>query len=272
MPELPEVEVLRRDLAAEVVGRRVDAATVTGARTVRRHPPDEVVEAVAGRRIRAVGRHGKFLLVELDDGTVLVVHLRMSGQLRLEDPARPAPPHTHAVLALDDGRVLRFVDPRTFGELFVTGPDRPELAGLGVDALEPGLSPADLARQLAGRRAPVKAVLLDQRRVAGLGNIYTDEVLHEAGVHPFRPGGSLTAAEVRKVARVVPKVLRAAVEARGSSLADAQYVDLYGRTGGFQRAHRVYGREGLPCPRCGAPVQRLRLGNRSSFSCRSCQK
>ena len=263
---------MRRGLVAEVVGRTVQRVTVTGARTVRRHDPERVVSALEGRRLTDVRRWGKYLLVDTDGGDTVVVHLRMSGQLLVAPTSGPRPPHTHAVLALDDGRELRFVDPRTFGELFVAGPGLPELAGLGLDALDPALGASELRAALAGRRAPVKAVLADQRRLAGLGAIYTDEVLHVAGVHPLRPGGSVGRPAQARLLAAIPDVLGAAIEAGGSSLADAQYVDVYGRAGGYQHHHRVYARAGLPCLRCGATVQRVRQGARSAFVCRRCQR
>ncbi|HVW34766.1 MAG TPA: bifunctional DNA-formamidopyrimidine glycosylase/DNA-(apurinic or apyrimidinic site) lyase [Acidimicrobiia bacterium] len=278
MPELPEVEVVRRGLAREVAGREVTAVTVTGARTVRRQPAGELAGRLTGARLGEAGRIGKFLLVPLDDGTdVLVIHLRMSGQLLLTAPDQPLARHTHAVLALSDGRQLRFVDPRTFGELFVApatgaGPGRPAALGhLGPDPLSPGWSAAVLGRGLAGRTARLKALLMDQRFVAGIGNIYSDEALFEAGLRFDRPAGSLSAGQVGRLHRAVRTTLAEAVRHRGSSLRDAQYVDLFGRPGGYQNRHRVYGREGEPCPRCGGPVRRLSLGGRSTFFCETCQ-
>ncbi|MGH9041699.1 MAG: Fpg/Nei family DNA glycosylase, partial [Acidimicrobiia bacterium] len=178
MPELPEVEVLRRDLEAEVVGATVDRAEVTGVRTVRRQEPQALVARLAGARLTSTARAGKYLLVGLDGvPDVLVVHLRMSGQLILADRGDPRARHTHAVIGLADGRELRFVDPRTFGELFVaTGPPGP----MGADPLDSGWRPADLARVLDGRQARLKGLLMDQRRLAGLGNIYSDEALFAA--------------------------------------------------------------------------------------------
>ncbi|MDQ1514720.1 MAG: formamidopyrimidine-DNA glycosylase, partial [Actinomycetota bacterium] len=172
MPELPEVEVVRRGLAEEVAGRRVTSVAVTGARTVRRHPPQALVERLRGATLGPAGRIGKFLLLPLDDGAeTLVVHLRMSGQLLLTRPEWPLARHTHAVLGLSDGRELRFVDPRTFGELFVAETPVAALAHLGPDPLSAGWSAAVLGRGLAGRTARLKLLLMDQRFVAGIGNI-----------------------------------------------------------------------------------------------------
>ena len=269
MPELPEVEVLRHDLEAEVVGARVERAVVSGARTVRRQDPRALEARLAGARLTAAGRAGKYLLLRLDRGPEnLVVHLRMSGQLMLADPSQPPPAHTHARLRFADGRELRFVDPRTFGELFVTG----ELPGpMGADPLDPGWRPEHLAGVTAGRQARLKALLMDQRRLAGLGNIYSDEALFAAGLRFDRPAGSLSGQEVSRLYGAIVETLTAAVAHRGSTLSDGGYVDLYGRPGAHQDHHRVYAREGRPCERCTRPVVRFRLGGRSTFGCPACQ-
>jgi formamidopyrimidine-DNA glycosylase len=282
VPELPEVEVVRRGLAREVAGRDVTSVVVTGARTVRRQPAEALVERLRGARLGEAGRIGKFLLVPLDVGAeALVIHLRMSGQLLLTTPEWPLAKHTHAVLGLSDGRELRFVDPRTFGELFVApappgGPGAPPgrpaaLAHLGPDPLSPGWSAAVLGRSLTGRTGRLKLLLMDQRFVAGIGNIYSDEALFEARLRFDRPAGSLSGEEVGRLHRAVRKTLRDAVSYRGSSLRDAQYVDLFGAPGDYQNRHRVYGREGEPCPRCGGPVRRISLSGRSTFLCETCQ-
>jgi formamidopyrimidine-DNA glycosylase len=272
VPELPEVEVVRRGLALEVAGRDVTSVAVTGARTVRRQPAEALVERLRGARLGAAGRVGKFLLMPLDDGAeTLVIHLRMSGQLLLTTPEWPLAKHTHAVLGLSDGRELRFVDPRTFGELFVAPAPVAALAHLGPDPLSPGWSAAVLGRGLIGRTGRLKLLLMDQRFVAGIGNIYSDEALFEARLRFDRPGGTLSGEEIGRLHRAVRKTLRDAVSHRGSSLRDAQYVDLFGAPGDYQNRHRVYGREGEPCPRCGGPVRRISLGGRSTFLCEICQ-
>jgi formamidopyrimidine-DNA glycosylase len=272
VPELPEVEVVRRGLEQSVAGREVTAVTVTGARTVRRQALEELVGRLQGARLGPAGRIGKFLLLPLDDGAdTLVIHLRMSGQLLLAAPERTLARHTHAVLRLSDGRELRFVDPRTFGELFVAPSPVAALAHLGPDPLSAGWSAAALGRALAGRTARLKLLLMDQRFVAGIGNIYSDEALFTAGLRYDRPAGSLSDDELGRLHRAVRSTLREAVRLRGSSLRDAQYVDLFGIPGGYQSRHRVYGREGEPCPRCGGPVRRLSLGGRSTFFCEACQ-
>ncbi len=255
-----------------MAGRKVTSVAVTGARTVRRQPPEELVGRLRGATLGPAGRVGKFLLLPLDDGVeTLVIHLRMSGQLLLTEPDRPRPPHTHAVLGLSDGRELRFVDPRTFGELFVADSPVQALAHLGPDPLSTRWTPAALARTLAGRRIRLKLLLMDQRLVAGIGNIYSDEALFAARLRFDRPAGSLAADEIDRLHRAVRTTLREAVAHRGSSLRDAQYVDLFGAPGRYQLRHRVYGREGEPCPECGEPVRRIRLAGRSSFFCGGCQ-
>ena len=279
MPELPEVETVRRGLEQAVVGRRVTGVTVTGARSVRRQTPRELRHRLVGRRLVEASRKGKFLALLLDDAQALVIHLRMSGQLlHVPTPRRvPKAPHTHVVARLDDGAELRFVDPRTFGEWWVTGdvgPDgRPTLFdALGPDPLADGLTRATLAARLAGRRTALKAALTDQRVVAGIGNIYADEICWRARVRPDRGCGSLTPDEVRELARHARRVLSAAVEHRGSSLRDARYRDLMGELGSYQLRHEVYDRAGEPCSRCGSPIERVRFGARSAYCCTSCQR
>jgi len=279
MPELPEVEVVRRDLDVVLRGRTIVSVEVGRDRAVRRAPSISVfVDAVQGRVVRGTGRVGKFLVVDLDgpEADAVVIHLGMSGQLRAgSSNDEPRAPHTHVVFALDDGREVRFVDPRTFGQMFVSpvlGAARPEaLAHLGPDALLEVTAPDDLVPLLAGRRVAVKTRLMDQQAVAGLGNIYSDEILFRAGVRGTRAAGSVTEAEVARIHAASQEVLRAAVEARGSSLADAQYVDLFGRPGRFQHDHAVHARAGEPCPRCSTPIARQRMGGRFGYWCPRCQ-
>jgi formamidopyrimidine-DNA glycosylase len=289
MPELPEVETVRRDLAGVYLGHRLEHIAVTGRRTVRRHPP-ELLEPLEGRTLIATGRHGKYLLLEWDDGQVLVVHLRMSGQLLAAQPGDPLAPHTHAVLTFAGAGELRFVDPRTFGELFLatraatddeaagpSGPNIPlaggrlaELDHLGPDALD--VEVTRLRKVFAGRRAPLKALMVDQRVLAGVGNIYADEICFGARLRPDRPGGSLKPRELKRLAESTRSVLQAAIVARGSSLADEQYRDLEGAPGLFQLEHKVYGRLGQKCDTCGREIDRVHFGAKSAFLCRKCQK
>lgn len=272
MPELPEVETVRRDLEKEVVGQTIDAVEVTGTRTVRRYGSAALVAGVAGRGIVAVRRHGKYLLIDLDNEAVMIVHLRMSGML-LWTPAWPEVelPHTHVRLCFASGAQLRFVDPRTFGEVWVTSSDVPELAHVGPDAWN-DLSLSVLAAQLTSRKSALKIALVNQEVLAGIGNIYADEIAWVARVRPEKIASSLSRPVVQRVFDATQDVLGAAIASRGSSLADRQYVDLYGELGDAQSGHRVYARAGEPCLRCGSTIVRLPIGARSAFSCRKCQR
>jgi formamidopyrimidine-DNA glycosylase len=232
---------------------------------------------LVGHRVRDARRVGKYLLLVMDDGSTLVVHLRMSGQLRLHRPDEPDAPHTHAWLDLDDGRQLRFVDPRTFGEMFVAADGElellaPSLMAMGPDPLESPPSRAELHRLLSGHRLAMKGFLLRGDLVAGIGNIYSDEILHVARLRHDRRTDGLSAHELGRLQRAIPEVIGAAVEQRGSSLSDAQYVDLFGQPGQYQHSHQVYGRRGADCHRCGTPIERATFQQRSTFYCPRCQR
>ena len=279
MPELPEVETIRRDLQGEIVGRKIKAVDVRNGRTVRRHPSAKHFRArLEGHTIKAIGRAGKYLLVTLDDGETLVIHLGMSGQLqRAKNVKEPKAPHTHAVITFTQGGQLRFVDPRTFGELFVSaaapdgGPVVPELAHLGFDPLENVMSWEKFWVLLASHRAGLKALLMDQEFVAGIGNMYADEILFAAGLRYDRMSNSLSSQEVRRLYRSMVETLAEAVKRRGSSLADEQYRDLFGEVGDYQGQHQAYDREGQACLRCRATIIRVKSGGRSTYLCDHCQ-
>jgi formamidopyrimidine-DNA glycosylase len=277
MPELPEVEVVRRDLDREISGKRIKAVDTRGARSVRRHRNGkEFAQRLVGRKIAGVGRRGKYLLVRLDGDELLVIHLGMSGQLLRASAKDPMPKHTHVVVTFTQGGQLRFIDPRTFGEMFVTTKDGlenevQELAHLGLDPLEQNMSWERFAQLIASKHTKLKAALMDQTFLAGIGNIYSDEILFEAGLRWDRKTESLSAEEVRRLYRAMVEVLNEAVKHRGSSLADAQYVDLFGKPGGYQHLHNVYAREGQACRRCRRPLVRQRVGGRSTFYCDACQ-
>lgn len=281
MPELPEVEVIRRDLVQEVVGRTIARAEVrdipNSPRVIRRHPaPPEFAGPLEGRTIARLDRRGKYLLIHLDDHLVLVVHLGMSGQLILSDSGRPFAGHTHVVLHFSDGGELRYVDPRTFGEMFVTEESElgeiPELTRLGKDPIAGDLPLDYLSSTFARRKTRIKPLLMDQTFLCGLGNIYSDEVLFLAGVRHDRPTPEVTEPEVKLLHEAIPMVLRESIESRGSSIADEQYRDPYGVVGSYQYRLRVYGREAQPCPTCGTPIERARWSsNRSTFYCPKCQ-
>jgi formamidopyrimidine-DNA glycosylase len=278
MPELPEVEVMRRDLEHEVAGKKIKTVEVRGLRSIRRHAnKKEFIAALEGHRIKSVRRRGKYLVLKLDGDTALVVHLGMSGRLLREKSAKtPYPKHTHVVLTFSEGGQLRFVDPRTFGEMFVTDYDAidnevSELAHLGVDPLDEAMSWHSFGRTIIAKHVKLKTLLMDQKFVAGIGNIYSDEILFAAGLRWDRSSDSLSDQEIRRLSRAIVETLQDAVKYRGSSLADEQYVDLFGKPGEFQHHHQVYDREGKQCPRCRRPLVRARYGNRSTFFCASCQ-
>jgi formamidopyrimidine-DNA glycosylase len=279
VPELPEVETLRRDLEKDVVGKRIREVEVAGMRSIRRHPNKKhFIGKLEGRKITAVQRKGKYLLLRLEGGDILVVHLGMSGQLlKAKGGAKdPAPKHTHVVLTFTQGGQLRFVDPRTFGEMFVTTPDEleeqvPELAHLGFDPVDDVMSWTRFGELLTSRKAKLKALLMDQRFVAGIGNIYSDEILWAAGLRYDRASEKLTSQEIRRLYRGMIETLQEAIKYRGSSLADEQYVDLYGATGEYQTQHKVYDREGQACRRCRSTITRVKFNGRSAFLCPQCQ-
>lgn len=280
MPELPEVETIRRELEKEIVGKRVRSVTVSdGARVVRRHrPASEFATKLEKRKVLGVERRGKYLLVWLDSSLVLVVHLGMSGQLLWVKSAKePTEKHTHVVVSFGSGvGELRFVDPRTFGELFVTAGEQleqaiPELAHLGFDPLDQVMSWPRFRELLIGHKTKLKPLLMDQRFIAGIGNIYSDEILFAAGLRWDRTPDTLTPQEVRRLYRAMVETLGDAIRHRGSSLADEQYRDLFGEVGGFQSQHNVYDRDGEPCRRCRTAIVRLKVAGRSSFMCPRCQ-
>ncbi len=298
VPELPEVETLRQDLSREVVGRKIKAVAVSNGRSVRRHASAKHFRALLeGHSIKSVGRLGKYLLLTLDSGDTLVVHLGMSGQLlRVKSPKDPKPKHTHVIITFTQGGELRYVDPRTFGEMFVSTPPLkadgtplspvsgtaggdgaairkavPELAHLGFDPIEDLMSWDRFGALLHQHHGGVKALLMDQNFTAGIGNLYSDEMLYQAGLRYDRAADSLTATEVRRLYRAIVETLADAIKHRGSSLADEQYRDLFGELGDFQGSHQVYDREGQPCRRCRNTIVRVKAGGRSTFFCEHCQ-
>jgi len=279
VPELPEVETVRRGLAERAVGRRITAVEVGRERTVRRTSRDALIAGLTDTTMLAAQRRGKYLLCPLDSGDTMMIHLRMSGRLVIERPEVRRALHTHVVMHLDGEapEELRFVDPRTFGEIVVFDPTNaarevPELARLGIDPVADGLERATLRALLGSHRRQMKPLLLDQRLIAGLGNIYTDEILHAARIHPLRTSDSLRGPEIGRLHAALHDVLAAAIDARGSTLADAQYVDLMGEGGSYQDEHRVYGRAGQACTTCGrGVVVRLVGAGRSTHLCPRCQ-
>jgi formamidopyrimidine-DNA glycosylase len=273
MPELPEVETVVRGLEAVLPGLRI--LSVRLGKTDFIDDPPALEQFIPGSRILGVWRHGKFLAVELEaekqseSQFSLLIHLGMTGQLTVRRPEEPIAPHTHVFFALDDGRELRYTDVRRFGRMvLVPRFERERVLGqLGLDPLE--TTQADFCAQLEGRRARIKALLLDQHVFRGMGNIYTDESLWRARIHPARHAASLKHDELARLYRAVHSVLNEAIRLRGSSVSD--YVDSNGSPGEYQRRHRVYQREGKGCVRCGAKIRRVIVAGRISYFCPRCQ-
>jgi formamidopyrimidine-DNA glycosylase len=273
VPELPEVETLRRSLAPLLEGRRLERVEILDPRLTAPAPPRAVAAALRGERVSALARRGKYLLVGFESGRTLVVHLRMSGSLRHDRGAPARDLYRRARIRLDDGTQLSYRDVRRFGTWVLLEPG--ELGPyferrLGPEPLEPGFDTEALAARLAGRRAPLKSAILDQRRLAGVGNIYADEALWRARLHPRREAGSLDRSELRALHRGIRAALRRGLERQGSTLRDYRLPD--GRPGSMQREFKVYGRLGEPCERCGTPIERLVVGGRGTWICPGCQR
>lgn len=277
MPELPEVETVARGLQLEIAGRRI--LTVTLGKTDFIDEPALLERELPGRRIRAVERYGKFLLLRLanagettkpDEESALLVHLGMTGLLMPRLVSEPQAKHTHVVMLLDDGRELRYIDARRFGRMaYLAGEGlQAELRRFGADPLESELE--EFAQSIQGRRARVKALLLDQRVLRGVGNIYADESLWKAKIHPARLGARLKRVQVEKLYRALQEILQKAIALRGSSISD--FLDAEGLPGDYQRHHRVYDREGKACVRCKTLIRRIIVAGRSSYFCPNCQK
>ena len=258
---------MRASLEPLLTGRTLEQVEIRDGRLTRPLDPLVVAAELQGERVSAVERRGKYLLLRLETGRTLVVHLRMTGSFRGEET-----PHTRAVITLDDETRIVYRDVRRFGTWLLLEPgelDEYLDAKLGAEPLGRGFGPRALAAALEGRRAPIKAALLDQRTVAGLGNIYVDEALWRARVHPLRPARELDADEVREVHRGIRAALRMGIARQGATLRD--YAQPDGRSGGMQHEFKVYGRGGEPCDRCGTPIEKTRAGGRSTWFCPSCQ-
>jgi len=299
MPELPEVETVRASLARDLIGKKIKAVTVSNGRVVRRHKSAKDFRVMLeGHSIKSAQRLGKNLVFALDNGTHLVVHLGMSGQLlRAKGPKDPKPKHTHVVFTFVQGGELRYVDPRTFGELYVSTPPGegqevevskfarlsiggdglalrraiPELAHLGVDPFEDQIGWDRFAAILRSRSTDLKAVLTDQDIIAGIGNIYADEILFAAGLRFDRESESLSTIEIRRLHRAIAEILTEAIKYGGSTLSDEQFVDPDGVAGTYQQFHQVYNREGLACYQCRQPIVRETVRGRSTYYCAKCQ-
>lgn len=280
MPELPEVEVVRRGLEAHVVGRVIDAVDVLHPRAVRRHLLGSVdlSRRLAGQTIASAERRGKYLWLVLEpDDVALVVHLGMSGQMLVQDPTVADEKHLRIRARLDSGTDLRFVDQRTFGGwaladlVTVDGTVVPDsVAHIARDPLDPRFDPDAVVKTLRGKQTEIKRALLDQTVVSGVGNIYADEALWRAEIHGNRPTDKLSGPRLRRLLVSVEAVMQEALAQGGTSF-DALYVNVNGQSGYFDRSLAAYGQEDLPCRRCGAPIRREKFMNRSSYSCPKCQ-
>jgi len=273
VPELPEVETVRTSLEPVLLGRTFERVAIDDPRLTRPFDPQAVARELEGERVASVERRGKYLVVRFESGRVLLVHLRMTGSFRHVPAGAPADgPHTRAVVRLDDGSDVTYRDVRRFGTWLLVEPSELETyleARLGEEPLARGFGPAALAARLANRRAPLKAALLDQRTLAGLGNIYVDEALWRARLHPLRPANSLDADEVRALHRGIRAALRMGIARQGATLRD--YAQPDGTRGSMQHEFKVYGREGEPCDRCGTPIAKTRAGGRGTWYCPTCQ-
>jgi formamidopyrimidine-DNA glycosylase len=278
--ELPEVEVMRRDLEKDVVGRRVKSTEVrptkNAMRVIRRHGKrKDFSSRVDGRKFTKAERKGKYVLLHMDSGDVLVVHFGMSGQFIRANKRTALPPHTHVVITFQQGGDLRFVDPRTFGEMFVGAPDDlgkvKELQHIAIDPLEDTFTWQSFGDLLAQRASKLKQLLMDQKFVSGLGNIYSDEVLFAAGLRHDRMSDTLSSQEVRRLYRAIQEVVQESIRYRGTTLDDEAYLDLFGKPGEYQHELKVYGRRGLPCRRCRTAIETVKISNRSSYYCPQCQ-
>jgi formamidopyrimidine-DNA glycosylase len=281
MPELPEVETLARDLRRAVAGRTITEAWVSpdAPRLVQEMPVRAFVDGLRHRRIEDAARRGKFLLVRLDGGLWWVSHRRMSGNFLHRPQGAPDEPYLRARFRLDGGTELRFIDLRKFGAMWLTDDPQPLLAGLGPEPLDAAFTVDALAAALSRRAAPVKAVLLDQGVVAGMGNLYADEALHYARIHPLRSANTLSKAQVAVLREGIVRALEQGLRNLGSSVGHQEgeevslrdHVNLSGEAGGNQEYLVAYGREGRPCRTCGAAIERIKLGNRSAHFCPTCQ-
>lgn len=278
--ELPEVEVMRRDLEKDVVGKRIQSVEVKGTknamRAIRRHAKRKYFTSrLDGRKVVRVERRGKYLLLQLEGGDALVVHFGMSGLFLRSTKRQPLPPHTHVVITFQQGGDLRFVDPRTFGEMFVADADElgkvKELQHIAIDPLDHVFTWQAFGSALRQRATKMKPLLMDQKFLSGIGNIYSDEILFHAGIRHDRPSDSLSAQEVRRLYRAMQEILQDAIKHRGTTLADEAYLDLFGKPGGYGPELKVHARANKPCRRCTNPIKVVRLSGRSSYFCPQCQ-
>ncbi|MBI2908665.1 MAG: bifunctional DNA-formamidopyrimidine glycosylase/DNA-(apurinic or apyrimidinic site) lyase [Chloroflexi bacterium] len=269
MPELPEVETIRRDLAPTLVGRRFVSVELLWPGIVRQPTAEELERRLPGQTIAEVARRGKYLLFRLESGETLLAHLKMSGSLVLRDTAEAASPYLRAVLTLDDGRRLGFYDPRKFGRLWLVADENEVVGKLGPEPLEPEFTPQELYTRLLRHGTPIKALLCDQNFLAGIGNIYADEALFYAGIHPLRLAREMQPWEADRLHCAIRISLERALANRGTTF--SRYRDAYGEPGRHWEALLVPRRPGAPCTRCGTSIQRIRLRGRGTYFCPDCQ-
>lgn len=274
MPELPEVETVKRTLQPKLAGLSFEGAEVFLAKVVRTPESFRLDELIAGKKLLKLGRRGKYLLMRLSDGFSLVVHLRMTGRLTYCGKDTPVDKHTHVVFNLNNGDQLRFADMRQFGRIWLLPTDSleslPGFKDLGVEPFDEIFTRDFLKKELRRRYSRIKPLLLDQTFIAGLGNIYTDEALHRARINPERLATTLNAREVAHLYRAIREVLQEGIENRGTTVRD--FIDSDGRAGQYQEMLRVYSRENKPCPACGKGIVKKKIGGRSSYFCPACQK
>jgi formamidopyrimidine-DNA glycosylase len=271
LPELPEVETIRRQLAPHLEGRTLVGVEILDSRWTRPVPPHLVQDGLRGRVVQEVGRAGKYLVWRLTGERFLISHLRMTGALLFDPPVDP--PHTRVRFELDDGHRLVYNDPRRFGTgHLLDGPAARDAylgARLGIEPLTPAFTAEHLRAMARGRTAPVKSFILDQRRIAGVGNIYADEALFRARIHPLRAAGSLKRPQFEALREAIDHALAAGIDAKGATIDDFRHVD--GAQGSFQDLFQVHQREGLPCPVCGTAIRKLVVGGRGTYVCEHCQ-
>lgn len=266
MPELPEVETIKNDLRPQVVGRRFERVRLIFPPAVRRPSPQEFLCRLPGRRIKDLARRGKYLLFRLSDGSSLILHFKMSGLLRLGSPGHD---RVTAIFYLDDGEKLFFCDQRKFGSLWLVEDEDSVIGKLGLEPLDPSFTPGLLQSLLSRRRVPIKVLLCDQEVIAGIGNMYADEALFAAGIHPLRRADTLLEEEIHRLQRTIREVLKGGIESKGASTDTYRRPD--GQTGAAHLGFKVAHRGGQPCPRCGTLIQRIPLRGRGTYFCPLCQ-
>ena len=266
MPELPEVETIRKELSSHVIGRTIKGLSLPWEGIVRQPSLEEFYARLIGQKITRLGRRGKYLIFSLSSGQALIIHLKMTGSLWLKEPEK----FVRAIIHLNDGTNIYFRDPRKFGIMWLTDDEKSVGVKLGPEVLGEGFTPKVLANKLKNRSAPIKALLCDQGLVAGIGNMYADEALFTAKIHPMRAGGSLSQAEIKRLYKSIQKVLHAGINKKGAST--DTYFRPSGEPGSAHSQFRVAHRRGESCPICGTPLERIPVRNRGSYFCPKCQK